>query len=74
MKKNLPATARAVKNARRKLKITQGELALRAGVGLHFVRDLEQGKANMNMAKVNRVLGLFGLELAPAKIEPRESE
>lgn len=33
-----------IKTERRKLGITQEEFALRAGLGLRFVRELEQGK------------------------------
>lgn len=68
MKRQLPILAKTVKENRRKLNITQSELARKAGVGLHFLRDLEQGKTNMNMAKVNQVLALFGKELAPVDV------
>jgi predicted transcriptional regulator len=44
-------------------KLTQPELAIKAGVGLRFIRDLEQGKLTMRMDKVNDVLRLFGDEL-----------
>ncbi|MBO6168658.1 MAG: helix-turn-helix transcriptional regulator [Bacteroidales bacterium] len=47
--------------------LTQAELATRAGVGLRFVRDLEQGKVSVRMDKVNQVLALFGEELGPVK-------
>lgn len=55
-----------VKERRRRLGITQPELADRAGVGLRFVRDLEQGKKSVRVDKVNQVLALFGHHLAPA--------
>jgi y4mF family transcriptional regulator len=43
-------------NERRKaLGITQQELAQKAGVGLRFIRDLEQGKPTVQVAKVNQV-------------------
>lgn len=45
---------------RKELKLTQVELALNAGVGLRFVRDLEQGKKTLRLDKVNDVLALFG--------------
>ena len=35
-----------VKDKRKKLGLTQPELAQRAGVGLRFVRELEQGKSS----------------------------
>lgn len=52
-----------VKRKRKELKLTQQELALNAGVGLRFVRDLEQGKKTLRLDKVNDVLALFGKEV-----------
>ncbi|MBI1316325.1 type II toxin-antitoxin system Y4mF family antitoxin [bacterium] len=52
--------------ARRKLAgLTQPELASKAGVGLRFIRDLEQGKTTLRLDKVNDVLWMFGHELGP---------
>lgn len=58
-----------VKERRKLLKLTQKDLAKKAGVGLHFVRDLEQGKKTLRMDKVNHVLMLFGYQLGPIKEE-----
>ncbi|MFY7849601.1 MAG: transcriptional regulator, partial [Bacteroidia bacterium] len=44
---------------------TQPELALKAGVGLRFLRELEQGKQTLRLDKVNKVLQLFGYEVGP---------
>ena len=52
-----------VKERRKQLKLTQTELAMRAGVGLRFVRELEQGKSTLRLDKVNQVLTLFGAEV-----------
>ncbi len=52
-----------VKQKRKELKLTQEDLALNAGVGLRFVRDLEQGKKTLRLDKVNDVLALFGTEV-----------
>lgn len=52
-----------IKGKRKQLKLTQPDLAERAGVGLRFVRELEQGKESVRMDKVNQVLALFGSEL-----------
>ncbi|MBQ8866383.1 MAG: helix-turn-helix transcriptional regulator [Bacteroidaceae bacterium] len=49
--------------------ISQIELAERAGVGVRFVRELEQNKPTVQMDKVNQVLALFGEELQPVKIK-----
>ncbi len=58
-----------VKNRRKLLGLTQEELAEKAGVGLRFIRDLEQGKETLRMDKVNQVLALFGHELLPVESE-----
>jgi y4mF family transcriptional regulator len=58
-----------VKQKRKLAKITQVELAEKADVGLRFVRDLEQGKRSLRMDTVNKVLRLFGAELAPVITE-----
>ena len=52
--------AEFVKMRRKKLGMTQVELADRAGVGLRFLRELEQGKTNLRLDKVNQVLQMFG--------------
>ena len=57
-----------LKNRRKQLKLTQQQLAVKAGVGLRFIRDLEQGKTTLRMDKVNQVLKLFGQELGPRPI------
>lgn len=62
MKQNLGTF---VKQRRKRLKLTQRDLADRAGVGLRFVRELEQGKATLRMDKVNQILALFGHHLGP---------
>lgn len=56
-----------VKEKRRQLNLTQPELAERAGVGLRFVRELEQGKQSVRLDKVNQVLALFGSEIGVIK-------
>lgn len=57
-----------IKYNRKKLGLTQRELADKAGVGLRFIRELEQGKQSMQLDKVNQVLSLFGFEATPKKI------
>ncbi len=56
-----------VKEKRKKIGLTQEELAARAGVGIRFIRDLEQGKKTIQLDKVNLVLNLFGHEIGPVK-------
>lgn len=60
-----------VKERRRLLGITQVELAIKAGVGLRFAREIEQGKKTLRLDKVNQVLSLFGFEMVPEKISER---
>ncbi len=54
-----------IKNQRKLNKMSQQDIAEKAGVGIHFIRDLEQGKSTLRMDKVNQVLSLFGKELGP---------
>ena len=51
------------------LKMTQQELAQKAGVGYRFVRELEAGKTTLQLDKVNEVLKLFGHEVGPVPLE-----
>ena len=52
--------------------MTQEDFALRSGLGLRFVRDLEQGKETVRMDKVNQALSMFGMEAVPGKKEREE--
>ena len=61
-----------VKDMRKQYRLTQEDLADKAGVGLRFVRDLEQGKTTLRMDKVNQVLSLFGVELLPTRRQQNE--
>jgi y4mF family transcriptional regulator len=61
--------AEFVKKSRKDHKISQPELAMRAKVGLRFIRDLEQGKKTLRMDKVNAVLSYFGSELGVVEIQ-----
>jgi len=54
-----------VKTRRKQLKLTQEELALKAGVALTVIRKIEQGKENLSLSKVNQVLKMFGHVLGP---------
>jgi len=62
------ATAQFVRDRRKKAKLTQVELSDFTGVGLRFVRELEQGKPNLMSDKVNQVLLFFGHTLTPTPI------
>ena len=56
-----------LKNLRKEHGLTQVDLAMKSGVGLNFVRELEQGKATVRLDKVAQVFDLFGYELVPQK-------
>ena len=58
-----------IKAKRKNLGLTQIILAEKAGVGLRFVRDLEQGKPTLRLDKVNQVLDLFGSEVGVMRKE-----
>ncbi|BES59831.1 helix-turn-helix transcriptional regulator [Dysgonomonas capnocytophagoides] len=63
-----------VKQMRKQYDLTQIDLSEKAGVGLRFVRELEQGKQTLRMDKVNQVLNLFGAELVPARMNRSKLE
>ena len=66
----LDPLATFVKQRRRLLRLSQPDLAAKAGVGLRFVRELEQGKSTLRLDKVNAVLQLFGHEVGPIPVVP----
>lgn len=63
--------AKYVKEMRKLYGLTQIDLSQKAGVGLRFVRELEQGKETLRLDKVNQVLALFGAEMSPKRAENR---
>jgi y4mF family transcriptional regulator len=54
---NVPTKIRELRKA---AGLSQEELAKRAGVGLRFIRELEQGRRNPSLGKIAQVLALFG--------------
>ncbi|MBL7132324.1 MAG: helix-turn-helix transcriptional regulator [Candidatus Omnitrophica bacterium] len=61
--------AKQVKELRKKYRLTQSELAQRAGVGLRFLRELEQGKPTVRLDKVQQVINFFGYHVDVIKNE-----
>ena len=59
--------AEFIKVNRKAAGLTQEEFALRSGLGLRFVRELEQGKPTVRMDKVNQALAMFGMEAVPGR-------
>ena len=58
-----------IKTERKKAGLTQEEFALRSGLGLRFVRELEQGKETVRLDKVNQALAMFGKQAVPGDKE-----
>ena len=59
--------AEFLKTNRKEAGLTQEEFAIRSGLGLRFVRELEQGKETVRMDKVNEALAMFGMEAVPGR-------
>ena len=66
--------SKCVKQKRTSAKLTQPELAEKAGVGLRFLRELEQGKETLRLDKVNQVLKLFGYQVGAVQLKFEEDE
>lgn len=60
-----------VKQMRKQYGLTQTDLSEKAGVGLRFVRELEQGKQTLRLDKVNQVLNLFGSEVGAVPMDKK---
>lgn len=59
--------AEFIKTNRKEAGLTHEEFAIRSGLGLRFVRELEQGKETVRMDKVNEALAMFGMEAVPGR-------
>ena len=62
---HMATLSETVKALRKQYGLTQEDLSLKSGVGLRFVRDLEQGKPTLRLDKVNQLLDIFNYEMAP---------
>ena len=61
-----------IRRERKAAGLTQEEFAVRSGLGLRFVRELEAGKPTVRMDKVNQALAMFGMEAVPGRKEITE--
>jgi y4mF family transcriptional regulator len=52
-----------IRDTRRSQKLTQEQLAATTGVGVRFIRELEQGKKSCHVGKVFGVLAMLGLDI-----------
>lgn len=59
--------AKFIKENRKAAGLTQDEFAIRSGLGLRFVRELEQGKETVRMDKVNAALAMFDMQAVPGR-------
>jgi len=58
-----------IKKHRKEAGLSQQEFALKSGLGLRFIRELEQGKQTLRLDKLNQALAMFGHHAAPARTE-----
>ena len=63
--------AEFVRENRKAAGLTQEEFALRSGLGLRFIRELEHGKETVRMDKVNQALAMFDAEAVPERKDKR---
>jgi y4mF family transcriptional regulator len=66
--------SKQIKALRKEYNLTQQDLAFKSGVGLRFLRELEQGKPTVRMDKVNQVLEMFNLQLGAVPLERRHDK
>ena len=71
---NMSTIGDYIKKERKKAGLTQEDFAIRSGLGLRFVRELEQGKETVRLDKVNQALAMFGKEAVPGKKEDYQVE
>ena len=57
---NVQTLGAALRAARKRMGLTQPELALAAGVGVRFIVDLEGGKPTVRLEQVLRVIDALG--------------
>ena len=68
---NMNKIAEYIKASRKAAGLTQEEFAVRSGLGLRFVRELEHGKETVRMDKVNAALEMFGMQAVPGRKEEK---
>lgn len=52
-----------IRRARKRLGVTQQELAMTSGTGVRFIIDLEQGKESCRLGLTLKVLHTLGIEM-----------
>lgn len=61
--KDVSQIGQLIKKERKRQKILQQDLADLSGVSWHFLSNLENGKATVELDKVLHVLGALGIEM-----------
>ena len=61
-----------IRNKRKEYRYTQEEFSIRSGLGLRFVRELEQGKKTLRLDKVNQALAVFGAQVSVGRLNSDE--
>lgn len=74
MKENKNSIGKFLKEKRKEAGLTQEDFAIRSGLGLRFIRELEQGKETVRLDKVNQALSMFGYSAQAVKIKTTNSE
>lgn len=73
MKKNKQnEIAMFIKKKRKEYGYTQEDFSIRSGLGLRFIRELEQGKLTVRLDKVNQALALFGFQVSIKELDDNE--
>ena len=64
MKYTSQAIGQVIRESRKRLGVTQQDLALTSGTGLRFIIELEKGKETCQIGKVLTVLQTLGIRIA----------
>ena len=63
-----------IRKSRKEAGLTQEEFALRSGLGLRFIHELERGKPTVRLDKVNQALAMFGMVAVPGRVKKPTGE
>ncbi len=64
MRYTIQEIGQIIRESRKRLGVTQKDLALTSGTGLRFIIDLEKGKETCQIGKVLTVLQTLGIRIA----------
>ena len=52
-----------IRQTRKEQRLTQEQLAATTGVGIRFIRELEQGKESCHIGKALQVVAMLGIDI-----------